>query len=399
MAHITKILMLISLILSCTVINVQAQKKNAASQPATMNSIDVPVPNDSALAQFKYGTSKMEAGAYGEAIMHFNKALEFEPAYPAALISRGNAKKQLLDYKSAVDDYNTVLKYKLNWEESYEVHFNKGLALAALENLRGAMADFNYTLKLNPEHADAYYNRSIIRGRFGDYPGELADINKAISLKPNDPEAHNSRGIARSMLGDYDGAIEDFTTAITLNDTNSSAYFNRALVLYEMKKYHASENDFSKALELKKDAETYNRRANAKCRLGDNKGAFADYEMALKTDTAYYIAYLNRGMLHMDLKDYKAAVGDFTAALKIKPDYSIAYYNRGLAKGKLNDFKGEIEDYSFAIEYKPDYENAYTDRGLARYVSGDKAGGCKDLNYAVRLGSDRAYNSLIEYCK
>jgi serine/threonine-protein kinase len=386
------------LLLSVPCVHAQGTDKKANGQTGTQL-LDVPVPSDSAIAQFNFGISKMTDQLYGEALQFFNKALSIEPAYPAALINRANAKKQLLDYKSAIEDYNTALKYKLTWEESYEVHFNKGLALAALENLRGAMADFNYTLKINPDHADAYYNRSIIKGRFGDYPGELADINRAIALKPNDPESHNSRGIARSMLGDYEGAVEAFSTAIELRDTMATAYFNRALVLFEMKKYHASLNDFSKAIDLKPDAESFNRRANVKCRLADYRGAFDDYGAALRADTAYYIAFMNRGSLHYELKEYQKAIDDFTESLKIRPDYAIAYYNRGLAKGKLEDYKGEIEDYNYAIEYKPDYESAYTQRGIAKYVSGDKSGGCRDLNQAVKLGSDLAYSSLIEYCK
>jgi hypothetical protein len=36
---------------------------------------------------------------------------------------------------------------------------------------------------------------------------------------------------------------------------------------------------------------------------------------------------------------------------------------------------------------------------MAKYETGDKSGGCNDLNQAVKLGSDEAYNSLLEYCK
>ena len=77
----------------------------------------------------------------------------------------------------------------------------------------------------------------------------------------------------------------------------------------------------------------------------------------------------------------------------------MAYYYRAIAKGKLGNIKGEIEDFSRAIQYEPNFENAFTQRGLAKYKKGDRTGACLDLNKAVKLGSEDAYNFLIQYCK
>lgn len=355
--------------------------------------------NDSAQAYFSKGLQQAESGDYVTAVFYFSKAIEFNPSLATAYINRGNAKYHLIDYKGALTDYAKAQKLKLTWEESYELYYYKGLTLVALKNLREAMADFNYAIRLNPEQPDAYYNRSILKGYLGDYQGELEDLNKAILLKPEDDNAYNSRGITKSMMGNWNGAVQDFAKCIELNNMNSDAYFNRAIILYEMAKYLEALSDFNKAIELKPDAESFNRRANVKCRIKDYKGAFEDYNTAINSDTSNYVAFLNRGYLKFDLKDYQSAMKDYDKALKIKPDYALAYYNRAQAKGKLGDLKGEIEDYTKAIEYKPDYPNAYIERGMAKYEIGDRSGGCFDLNQAVKLGSDQAYNHLREFCK
>jgi tetratricopeptide (TPR) repeat protein len=355
--------------------------------------------NDSALKYVSEGLIKSDSGEFVSAIAYFTKAIQFDPALPSAYLSRAYAKYRMMDYKGALSDYALAEKLKLSWEESYELHYYKGITLVALRNLREAMSDFNYAIRLKPDQADAYYNRSILKGRIGDYPGEVEDINKVISLKPDDDNAYNSRGIAKSMMGDWNGAVMDYAKSIEINKENSNAYFNRSIILYEMSKYLEALNDLNRVITLNPDAEAYNRRANVKCRLKDYKGAFEDYNMAISIDTNNYVALLNRGYLKSELKDYKSAIEDFNKALKIKPDYALAYYNRGQAKGKLGDLQGEIDDYSMAIEYKPDYENAYIERGMAKYETGDRAGGCLDLNQAVKLGSDQAYNRLKEYCK
>ena len=175
------------------------------------------------------------------------------------------------------------------------------------------------------------------------------------------------------------GAMEDYNEAIRMNDANNNAYFNRALILYEKKDYLAALKDFDMSIQIKPDAETYNRRANAKCRLNNLRGAFDDYSSAIQIDPAYIIAYLNRGLVKFGLKDYKAAIEDYSACIKLQPDYSLAYYNRGLAKNKLGDSQGEIDDYTWAIEYKPDFEAAYYRRGLAKYDIGEKKGDRKSV--------------------
>ncbi len=373
--------------------------EDSLQKKKTLQSNSISSISSAALANNEEGLLKSKAGHFNLAIVCFTKAIQLDSSLAIAFLNRADAKKQLMDYQSALSDYNHAIKMKLTWEESYEAYYNRGLTLSLLSHLKEALSSFSYAIKLNPEYADAYFNRSIAKGMIGDYPGELEDINKSLSYNPNDPLAYNSRGIVESLLGHFDDAINDFTQSIKLDKNNSSAYFNRALIYYDKKEYLNALNDFNMALYILPDAEILNRRANVKCRLNDTRGAYEDYNAALKLQPGYYIAYLNRGCLNLDMKYYPAAIEDFTNAIRLKPDFALAYYQRGLARCKIGDHTKEIEDYSFAIEFKPDYQNAYAERGMAKYQTGDRTGGCTDLNRAVKLGSDVAYMNLIEYCK
>jgi hypothetical protein len=126
----------------------------------------------------------------------------------------------------------------------------QGNAKGRLQDYRGAIADYNKAIKLNPNDAKAYNNRGVAKGRLQDYRGAIADFTKAIELNPNLVEAYNNRGIAKGELQDYRGAIADFTKAIKLNPNHAMAYYNRGLSKVRLGQRDSACLDFSKAGEL-----------------------------------------------------------------------------------------------------------------------------------------------------
>jgi tetratricopeptide (TPR) repeat protein len=60
--------------------------------------------------------------------------------------------------------------------------FKRGNTKARLNDLQGALADYNETLRVDPKSADAYFNRGVVFYKLGDQRTALADLQQAQGL-------------------------------------------------------------------------------------------------------------------------------------------------------------------------------------------------------------------------
>jgi len=79
---------------------------------------------------------------------------------------RGNCKKFLKDYKSAIAAFSKAIEYNPNFAEAY---YRRGNIKIILEDTEGAMSDYNKAIELNPDLAKV--------------------LNKSQHIKPNEEES------------------------------------------------------------------------------------------------------------------------------------------------------------------------------------------------------------------
>jgi tetratricopeptide (TPR) repeat protein len=97
-----------------------------------------------------------------------------------------------------------------------DTYFTQGFKKVELKNFRGAIADFNKILEIDPNNAYAYLGRGFSRFGLESYEGAKKDFDKALEITPNIAYAHFFRGFTLVMLEDKQGAIADLQKASTL---------------------------------------------------------------------------------------------------------------------------------------------------------------------------------------
>lgn len=100
--------------------------------------------------------------------------------------------------------------------KNVETYFTQGFKKAELKDYRGAIADFNKILEIDPNNAYAYVGRGFSRFGLASYQGAKKDFDKALEITPDIAYAHFFRGFTLVMLEDKQGAIADFKKASTL---------------------------------------------------------------------------------------------------------------------------------------------------------------------------------------
>ena len=84
-------------------------------------------------------------------------------------------------------------------------------------------------------------------------------------------------------------------------------------------------------------------------------------------------------------EDYNEKLKYYNKAIKENSQFSDALINRGLVKNELKDYDGSIEDYDKAIELDPKCSLAFNNRGYTKYKKGDFEGALADYNKAILL--------------
>ncbi len=255
------------------------------------------------MAHGNLGLELFNKGKTDEALLHYQKALLFNPNLPIVYENRGVAYVKLGQYQQALEDFRKAILISPDYADAY---YNMGTTLVKLSRYQSAIEKFNEAIRLNPSFSNAYYNRGLAYHQTGRYHNAVDDFTRVISFRPDYADVYYNRGSTYSLLGQYQQAIEDLSTALRLKPDDYSAYFNRSNVYISLGQYQRAIDDLSAVI-----------------RLAPNS----------------FDAYNNRGVLYIQLGRYQQALSDYANAIQIKPDYADAWNNRSFLYFNIQDIE------------------------------------------------------------
>lgn len=197
---------------------------------------------------------------------------------------------------------------------------------------------FSEVIARNPASWMSYSNRGFEYYTAGLFDLALADFQQSLELKPDNADALNNRGMLYQMRREYDKALADFSRAIELSPWQLDFYLNRSLFYLKIGRLDLAVADCSTALQRDGSyVKGYLQRAMAYGMLGKNAEALADLSSAVQLDPVNVEAYTNRGLIYYRQGRADLAIMDFDKALAIRPDSATTHFNRGLAQMVLGE--------------------------------------------------------------
>ncbi|MHB8503783.1 MAG: tetratricopeptide repeat protein [Candidatus Acidiferrales bacterium] len=132
----------------------------------------------------------------------------------------------------------------------FEAHYNLAAILQMKGDVSGAVAEFEQTVRLQPDDPtanNALGGALLASGRIDE---AIAHLNTALKGRPDYFDAHYNLGNALATRGDFAGALAHFRAAVRLNPGDAGAEANLGSALAETGNLKEARLHFERALQI-----------------------------------------------------------------------------------------------------------------------------------------------------
>jgi tetratricopeptide (TPR) repeat protein len=175
--------------------------------------------------------------------------------------------------------------------QDYLVYNNRGyLKDANLNDLRGALLDYDRAIALNPRSVLAYNNRGNLNyHKLSNKKVAIADYNQAIAINDRSSMAYYNRGDLYYFEGDSlrdnsasrAAALQDLTMVAQLNPKDWTGLIAKGVIALEQRQAQTALNYFNQAASLGADQVDYRKyRGLAYKELGRRSAAMTEWQKA-----------------------------------------------------------------------------------------------------------------------
>ena len=173
-----------------------------------------------------------------------------DPDYMKIIRLRSDCFIELSNFKSAVADFNSLIKLD---QKNVPLYVAASYCYWELGDNTNCFSYLQMAYQINPKDAGTLSNMAYYFGQGGKYEESIKYAT--LGLEQNPPNTLkgallNNRGYAYINLKQYDIALKDINQSISFHPDNSYAYCYRALANIGLKKMNTVCTDLEKAKQL-----------------------------------------------------------------------------------------------------------------------------------------------------
>jgi tetratricopeptide (TPR) repeat protein len=214
-------------------------------------------------AEFGLGRIAAARGNHDTAIQHLQRAVELFPEWGAAYYAlalsyratgrQPEAQRALERQRQygprwpAVDD--PVLAAISALRDDAMANVRRGVRLADVGDLAGAIAAHEAALGQNPSLAEAHANLISLYGRAQNWAKAEEHYRAVVDLGVNLGTAHYDYGVLLGLQGKWDLAADAYRKAIAVNPLHADAHNNLGQILERQRRFGEAADEYRRAVE------------------------------------------------------------------------------------------------------------------------------------------------------
>ena len=168
-----------------------------------------------------YGSLKVQAGHYADAVPLLSHALSLAPRDSLCLGNLAVAYEGLEDLDKAIGTYRRALEID---PSNYRAHANLAPVLWREGCLDEAVGHYREAVALKPDFVEVHISLAHALHFLGHLDDAVASCRRALELDPNAAKAHLNLGRALQAQGDTDAALPHYRRALEADPSLGEAY-------------------------------------------------------------------------------------------------------------------------------------------------------------------------------
>lgn len=256
----------------------------------------------------------------------------------------------IADLEMAIDIDNNIPAYYHLLSDTYLDYYRSKEAVQVLER---AAEQF-------PERILTLLKLSETQHILKQYDPSLFTLARILTVDSQNAEAYFMMGLNFRSMGETNKAINAFQTATELNPELLDAWLILGK-LFENEGNPLAADYYNAAINVNPDEpSTWHSKAFYLQNNNRIPEALEIYKRINTIDKYYLDAYLNAGILYMELDSFENAYDQFNIMTQLKSQNFIGYYYRGLASKALGQMESAIADMQNCLNLNPEFERAQT---------------------------------------
>jgi tetratricopeptide (TPR) repeat protein len=311
---------------------------------------------------FIQGNTAYKKGNIEDAIKFYNEAIAKSPEFADAYNNRGTAKQDLNDLEGAINDFekaisidNEFVLAKYNLAEAYSNTDKLNESLNLLKQISNKYKDSSFY----------YVTMSNVYIRKNNYTDANLNLINALRLNNKNDKAYTNLGYINYVEKNMSAAKENFEKALAINPKQDFALNNLSLI-------YANENDFKNALSIVE------------------KSILLNKNPIYENNKSYYLLNLNQ------LEQAKEIIDKLLAK---NPTNAWSLRNLGVYYLKTSNYTLALENFIKSEKIDPSVELINYYLGITQQSLGNKSEACKYWKIGEQLNDKHSIEILRKICK